>query len=292
MSFFKNIFKSKNSIDNLQKTIHEDKNESNGIDFDINKPVENPKLVELLKEFKLNGNNTTLSNVYEEVAMKAKFLTIVKFSINPTDNGDGTSTFQQSSVMTFFSLTSKDNQNYLPIFTDWNEVYKWKEVTSPKTLIMGFDDVHSIVSNGNKYVGVVINPFGENHVIMIDQINFIKNKKESIEKGYSTQVVKEATQVFLGEPKNYPSEMVNAIKDYLSKNYIIDRVWLRLMTKNNESSLLLVIDSKNDRDFVFKSIIDIAKPYLGNMFLDMIMYNDSNERFVNNVEPFYDRSLK
>lgn len=292
MSFFKNIFKSKNSIDNLQKTIHEDKNESNGIDFDINKPVENPKLVELLKEFKLNGNNTTLSNVYEEVAMKAKFLTIVKFSINPTDNGDGTSTFQQSSVMTFFSLTSKDNQNYLPIFTDWNEVYKWKEVTSPKTLIMGFDDVHSIVSNGNKYVGVVINPFGENHVIMIDQINFIKNKKESIEKGYSTQVVKEATQVFLGEPKNYPSEMVNAIKDYLSKNYIIDRVWLRLMTKNNESSLLLVIDSKNDRDFVFKSIIDIAKPYLGNMFLDMIMYNDSNERFVNNVEPFYNKNLK
>lgn len=292
MSFFKNIFKSKKSIDNLQKIIHEDKNESNGIDFDINKPVENPKIVELLKEFKLNDNNTTLSNVYEEVAMNAKFLTIVEFSADPKDNGNGTSTFHKESLIKFLSLTTKDNLNYLPIFTDWNEVYKWKEVTSPKSLIMRFDDVHAIVSNGNKFIGVVINPFGENHVIMIDQINFIKNKKELIKKGYSTQVIKEDTKVILGEPKNYPTEMVNAIKDYLNRNYIIDRAWLRLMTKNNETSLLLVIDSKNDIDYVVRSLNDVAKPYLGNTFLDMIMYNDSNERFVNNVEPFYNKNLK
>jgi len=284
MSFLKNIFKPKKSNDSSQNSKVHVQNE-----YDINKPIENPKLKELLKELKQEANNEVLSNIYEEVAMNAKFVTVMTLSSDPVDNGDGTSTFQKDSTMRLYTINTEDNQSFFPLFTDWDEVYKWKELVSPKGLIVGFDDISTFVINADKHVGLVINPFGDNFVIDMNQLRFMKERKDSIKNGYVSRVLKEETKIMLGEPKEYPSEMVNALKDYLKNSLICERVWLRLMMVKDEQSYLLVIETNNEREFVIKNLVEVAKPFLKNMYLDLIIYDESNANYVLNVEPFYCR---
>lgn len=284
MSFLKNMFKPKKSNESSQ-----DSKVNVQSDFDINKPIENPKLKELLKEFKQNDNNEVLGNIYEEVAMNAKFVAIMTLSSEPVDNGDGTSTFQEDSTMKLITINTQDNRSFFPLFTDWDEVYKWKELVTPKGLVVGFDDICSFVLNTDIHVGLVINPFGDSFVIDINQLRFMKERKDSIKNGYMSRVLKEETKVMLGEPKEYPTEMVNALKNFLKNNLICERVWLRLMMVKDEQSYLLVIETKNEREFVVKSLVEVAKPFLKNMYLDLIIYDESNASYVINVEPFYSR---
>mgnify|MGYP002511431395 CR=1 FL=1 len=171
------------------------------------------------------------------------------------------------------------------------EIRKWTNCPSNKTAVLGFDNYAEMVlkdDKAEKIEGIAINPFGANYILDRKVIEHIKTKKDVLTKGVAKQKVTKDTQVTLGEPKDYPTEMVEAIKAHLKENAIVKRAWLRLMYKEGEYSYLLVVDFEGDRNNVFGKIADTARPYLGDMYIDMVPFaDDFGSRAVEGVEPFY-----
>lgn len=61
------------------------------------------------------------------------------------------------------------------------------------------------------------------------------------------------------------------------------------MMVKDEQSFLLVIETMNEREFVVKSLVEVVKPFLKNMYLDLIICDESKIGYVENVVPFNSR---
>ncbi|MFT9057762.1 MAG: enhanced serine sensitivity protein SseB [Ethanoligenens sp.] len=290
MGFVSKLFGKKKEPDHVQPDKGCIKENIQPKTIDVNKPVENPKLKELLRQFNQNKTNDIMNDLFKEIATNAHFLSVIMLSEEPKQNENVTATFQKDTIMQFPMLTTQDEQSYYPIFTDWIELGKWQAAKSPKTLILSFDDYASMVLKDENTHGIVINPFSDNMIIDRELIEHLKTRKDIIINGVSKQVVTKDTQVLLGEPKNYPNEMVNAISDYLKDQATVKRVWLRLMQKSDELSFLLVVDFSDDKEKIFRGIADAARPYMNGMYLDIVPYQDGfGKNAVENVKPFYQK---
>lgn len=259
---------------------------------DVNQPVFNPRLKGLLAAARLKRTQEYIKDItnliFEEIATQAHFLSIIELSEEPVANGDGTATFQKDSMMRMPMISTQNEKHFYPIFTDWGEIRKWKNCPSNKTMILDFDNYAEMILKDDKIEGIAINPFGANFILDRKTIEHIKTRKEIITKGVSEQKVTKGTQVTLGEPKDYPTEMVEAIKTYLNGEAAVRRAWLRLMYRSGEYSYLVVVDFEGDRNIVFGKIADAARPHLGNMYIDMVPFaDDFGKRAVEGVEPFY-----
>lgn len=258
---------------------------------DVNRPVENPRLKGLLKQWRQERVDGLLGQVLEEIAIRAHFLSVIELSEEPVPNADGTATFAHDTVMQVPMLTTRDGKHFYPAFTDWGELAKWQGATSPaKTLIMSFDDYVTMVGQSASADGVAINPFGDSLVLDRPLLTHLKSQKDLNTKGVSQQVIAEETQVLLGEPKVYPARMVAAISDYLRQQPTVRRAWLRLMIRDNEQSYLLVADFSGNREVMFGGMANAAGPHLKGMPIDMVPYDEGfSKDAVDSVKPFYER---
>lgn len=259
--------------------------------IDVNKPVVNPRLKGLLCEMKRNQTEYILNLVFEEIAMQAHFLSVISLSEEPVPNENGTATFQKNSTMSLHMLTTQDHKHFYPVFTDWSEIRKWQNCPSQKTLVFSFENYAEMILKDPDISGMVIDPFGSNFVIDRKLAEHLKTKKDIITKGVSEQKIEKETTVCLGEPKIYPTEMIEAVKDHLQKEPAVKTVWMRLMYKGDQYSYLFIIDFEGDRNKIFGEIANVAGSYLNDMYLDMVPFaSDFGHRAVENAEPFYSRS--
>ena len=146
-------------------------------------PVTNPKLKQIMNKLmntkRDDANYNKIKNeMYNEIMYNAKLLAIFRLS---KDDINGTIS---PGTKIAFSLLKILNTNdcVLPVFTDWEELYKWKEQAQNddlKALVLYFDDCVNIVKDG-KEIGISINPFSEN--IFIDENKLIELKKEKDKK--------------------------------------------------------------------------------------------------------------
>ena len=259
---------------------------------DVNQPVFNPRLKGLLAAARLKRTQEYIKDItnliFEEIATQAHFLSVIELSEEPVANEDGTATFRKDSMMRMPMISTQDDKHFYPVFTDWGEIRKWTNCPSNKTMILDFDNYTEMILKDDKIEGIAINPFGANFILDRKTIEHLKTRKDIITKGVSEQKVTKDTQVTLGEPKDYPTEMVEAIKTYLNGETAVRRAWLRLMYRSGEYSYLVVVDFEGDRKNVFGKIADAARPYLGNMYIDMVPFaDDFGKRAVEGVEPFY-----
>ncbi|WMJ22904.1 enhanced serine sensitivity protein SseB [Paludicola sp. MB14-C6] len=263
---------------------------------DVNKPLENPKLKQLFlkrkSELTNDELNAVLNDICEEVAMNAYFLSVIKMENDPIQNGDGTAVFQQDTTISFPMLTTETGASYYPVFIDWEELSKWDEVkgTQPNTLILSFDDYAAMVIDKQNGHGIVVNPFSDNFVIDRDLLIHLRRIKQITQTGHAEMTVEKDTTVHLGEPANYPIDMINAIKKAVKHDKDINTMWLRLMEKDSELSYLVIVGFEGDRKKAFSLISNAASPYLNNMYLDMVPFKDTfGSQAVEGVEPFYQR---
>ena len=257
---------------------------------DINKPLENFRLNVLLKETKENQTETGMNMLFEEIVMNAHFLSVIFLSELPKPNEDGTATFQKNTTMQMPMLSSAGGKHFYPVFTDHAELAKWQKMEKPNTLILTFDDYAAFLEKNEQAEGIVINPFSDNFVLNRKLMAHLKAQKDLRTKGVSRNKITKDTKVMVGEPKEYPTEMMEALQAHMKGVPAIERAWLRLMIKDNVQSFLVVVDFAGNREEIFGQIAAVARPYLKNVYLDMIPYQDGfGKKAVENVEPFYQK---
>ncbi len=156
------------------------------MNIDVNKPVENPELLKLLGEYNSavseEKRNDLLDYIAQEFALHSHLLSVVKIDDNTIVEKNGQKYFKEDSKISFVQFTSEDNHVYFPAFTDWKELRKGDRFKNEyiKTLIMTFDDYYAMVKDSS--AGVVINPFSHNLMFSNGNIQYMKQRKDIVEK--------------------------------------------------------------------------------------------------------------
>ena len=260
------------------------------MDIDVRKPVENPVCKKLLQEWKEKEGRDRAElteAIAKEVAENAKFLAIIDLSRSKIRHEDGKAVFEKDSIISFEMLKGRDSTDYMPVFTDWEELRKDKRYAEGHVdaLIVDFDDIAAVTGSR---AGAVVNPFSHSFVISPENLIHMKKHKEVLERGYSENTVEKDTKVLIGDPVDPPMEMLEAVRKYAKENRDIRSIWLKLMEKEGEKSYLLIVDFDGDRQKIFSGIADAAVPHIRNgLPLDMIPYDDGFGRRASSGEPFY-----
>ncbi len=257
---------------------------------DAGKPLQNFRLKVLLRDMRENRTETGMNMLFEEIVMKARFLSVIALTEQPERREDGTAIIRKDTKIKIPMITSQSGGNFYPVFTDHEELAKWEQMVKPDTLVLSFDEYTALVLENEKAMGIVINPFSDNFVLDRKMLVHLKTQKNLRVKGVSQSRITKDTKVMVGEPKEYPAAMAEAMREHMRKVPAVKRAWLRLMVRDNVQSFLVIVEFEGNRDEIFGGIAAVARPYLQDMYLDMIPFGEGfGERAVEGVEPFYRR---
>ncbi|RDW16452.1 hypothetical protein CWR48_16340 [Oceanobacillus arenosus] len=251
--------------------------------FDINKPVTNPKLIEIIDRLKTNYVEENEHEFFKEL-LSANFLAPVVIEPIP-ENKDGKTVLKEGTKINFIAINNEKGENFFPAFTDWNELRKWSDKIDIQTFILTFKDYEEMIfrKENDTWVGFVINPYGEDIVINREKMRVVNNNDAKIEKDES---------VIIGIPKEYPNEMVNSLKEYFSKVNSVKSAYILLMIRNQgEKSYLMVIDTDNNPNKVFEKVTNVATKYLKvDEKIDFVTLSDSfGKDAIVGQQPFYQK---
>lgn len=110
-------------------------------------------------------------------------------------------------------------------------------------------------------------------------------------------VVQKATQVLIGQPKDYPKEMVEALSRLYARSPVVKRAWVAFYhnpERDPEGGLLIALDVSDAKDMdrisgetgiVIESVPKQQK------FTDLIRYENSGvAEYFTDQKPFYQKS--
>lgn len=246
--------------------------------MDINIPVENPELMMKMHNYMSSQSEDDEKTLFEAI-LKANFLGPVSLE-NWKDCFSGKQVLDQDVKLELLSIKDDKNNIYLPTFTDWNEINKWRNDDKLKTIILTFEDYAKVFRNNCEMVGLAINPYGENLIIHKEQIECIVNSR----KLRGGEIVK------IGVPEKYPFEMSKEYEEFFTTQRCVKEAYLLLMVReNNQQNYLMVIDTDEDVDIIHPKLAKIATKHLKkNEVIDFIT---KNKKFGNLViqgqSPFY-----
>lgn len=193
-------------------------------------------------------------------------------------------------------LENDKREKYCPVFTNETELSKYGQQKSG-ILKQGFINVAKTVLKPNSEIsGIVVNPFGISLTLDSKLLESICNPviNDPTPRAYK---IEKGTKVMIGEPKTYPTKMVEIIKAVLNNHKCINNAWLRLMVRpGNEMSYLIIIDSE-DEDLVhlFSDLAQLCEPHSDKVPLDFIKFK-KNSAFdtaaVKDAKPFFSRRKK
>lgn len=98
------------------------KSKGDSIMVDVNIPVTNSHLKELLHQLNVEHTADAQNLALEEIALQAHFLSVVIFSALPKGNGSDIITLKENTTLQLPMLTAEDNRTFYPVFTDWEEL--------------------------------------------------------------------------------------------------------------------------------------------------------------------------
>lgn len=255
--------------------------------MNVQEPITNPTLMEAIRAMRANENQKTINAMVNEV-MNARFLAPVMMEGEETFDESGTMTLKKDTKMSFYTLQTQQKERYLMAFTDWEQLHLWKQGENIKAVVMGFDDYAALIlQEGSALAGFVINGFRENIPFPSALVRSLKEQKEIMEKGHCEHVMGAGETIKLGEPKEYPHAMIEALIAHMEKQEAIHAAYLRLMMRGKETSWLVAVDHDGDRKTVFAGIAEAARPYLNGMFIDFIEPDALGQDTFQDVEPFY-----
>lgn len=241
--------------------------------------INNKELINSINVMKEEKTLEAQNKVITEV-LKAKFLCPVILESAP--KGGGRIDINKDTKIQFSIIKTTDGKNYLIAFTSDEEVHKWQTNKVQQSIIYTFEDYAMIATNNENLEGFIIDPKGCNLVFTKEMI---KEIKASITR---ESVVEKDTQVELGIPKDYPTELVDKLKDLFANISDIKRAYLQLMVKDEAMSYLVLVDADGKEKEHFNTIASAAIPFLKGMPLNLAPLNtEFGQKAIENFEPFY-----
>ncbi len=266
---------------------------------EINIPITNPKLQHaIIRFFQAMYSKTydeekkpflqSLENRMLGEVIRAKYLLPMQLrEQEPSPEEQGVRTLKEGTTIQFAVLGAEDDTAWLPAFTDWPEFEKAYDKNVWSSNVVTYDDLIALSENMS---GIVINCKGvplqlnDNNKKMIE--DYRKERDNPRTDSVDKVTVQKDTKIWLGEPKEYPENMIEAVKAYMRTQKPIRKAYLQLMIAHAEQSFLLIVDADTDQETLFNGIAAAANPHLNGMVLHLASIGDWAEH-IKSVEPFY-----
>ena len=170
------------------------------------------------------------------------------------------------------------------------ELAKWGIPSNMDILTLNFDNYVEIILENENIEGLVINPFSASFILSRGWLKELKDMKKERLKVNEVRI-EANSKILIDEPKCYPTMMMEERKNCCNSLGNINKAWLLEMMTEKDKSWLLILDFEGDKNYIFSKISQAARNYLGNMYLDMLPYEDDFARnSVQNHKAFYTKN--
>lgn len=251
--------------------------------------IKNPELLDAIEKMQTDGSKENIDAMINEI-IKAKLILPAK--ITPTTQAkteNGRTVMQQANQVQFRLLKNGNGEMFFGVFTDVEEMYKWEDTKSSSKVVTDFDSLASMVMDEKSNVGgFVVNAFGKSVTFPKPMVMTIKQQRDYLRMKNNT--IESGTKIQLGEPDEYPIDLMAALINHFSTEETVNAAYLRMIKKEDgQKSYFIVVDFYGDMQETFDYINKIAKPYLDDEIeLTMMPYSMEFARnAVNGIEPFY-----
>lgn len=251
--------------------------------------IKNPELLKAIEAMQNDGCKENIDAMINEV-IKAKLILPAK--VTPTTQAkteNGRTVMQQVNQVQFRLLKNGNGEMFFGTFTDIEEMYKWEDTKSASKVVTDFDSLASMVMDKKSNVGgFVINAFGKSVTFPKPMVMSIKQQRDYMRMKNNT--IESGTKIQLGEPDEYPIDLMAALINHFSTEETVNAAYLRMIKKEDgQKSYFIVVDFYGDMQETFDYINKVAKPYLDDEIeLTMMPYSMEFARnAVNGIEPFY-----
>lgn len=257
-------------------------------------PITNPALVQAMEAMKQERNPQTESAFVNNLKagrflVPADIDTVQAAQANP----DGTVELKDQQQIKFVLFSSAEGQKYFPLFTDASEVAKWPEKDKHKLAAITFVDLcHFFKREQNRpqdIEGIVVNPYAQNIMVPVDTMMKILN----------TESLAPGTKIQIGDLKEKPQELLDALEAHMTNVDDIQKAFLRVMKREDKPNpnLLLVLDidvqALGDAGVksLFDAVAEVAKPHLHGMELAIVpASNNFGVAALRDAVPFYEKA--
>lgn len=123
---------------------------------DLNKPVENPALVQALERVAGDDSDDAKDALVRELQRANYLAAIIADEMKTTSPEPGMTTIKAGSVIKFVTC-EKDGQHFLPLFSDWAAIRAYTD-QNVSTLVLPASEAWSFALDDDAYQGIVINP--------------------------------------------------------------------------------------------------------------------------------------
>ena len=251
--------------------------------------IKNPKLVETIEKMQADGSKENIDAMITEV-VKARFILPANVKQIPNAHTQNGQTVMGQSTQVQFRLleNNQTKQKFFGVFTDIDEMNKWNGTVGSHKVVTDFDSLAGMVMDPKSNTeGFVINAFGKSvtfpkpMVISIkQQFDYMRREKNTIANG---------AQVKVGEPEEYPIDLMAALINHLSTEPQVNAAFLRMIEQDGKKGYFIVVDFIGDMNSTFEGIADVAKPYIDDD--DALTLMPFTMEFARNavkgIEPFY-----
>lgn len=248
----------------------------------------NPDLKEAIVTMQEDNSKENVDKMITEV-VKAKFILPAK--VVPTTQAvteNGQTVMKQATQVQFRLLENQKKEKFFGLFTDTEELFKWKDTQNAQKVVTDFDSISQMVMDPHSgVVGFVINPFGKSVTFPKPMIISIKQQKDF--NTLNKDLFKPGEQIKIGEPKDYPIDLMATLINHFSAEPNVNVAFLRMMEHSDKKSFLVVVDFIGDMKKIFDAIKETAQPYLTED-VDLVVMPvtmDLARNAINGVEPFY-----
>ncbi len=199
----------------------------------------------------------------------------------------GKTTFRQGDRIQFAVLEGEEDSTWLPVFTDWFEFEKMYDKELWSSNVATYEDLLALSGD---MAGIILNPGGLGLRLDLGNIASIEKYRKERTNASSSSVtnenVPEDRNVLLGEPREYPMQMIEAIQAYMKTQKNIKKAYVRQKLREDGQSYLIVVDAEGQKEAIFSGIADAAAPHLNEMSFEIIEIDDWTEA-MEEIKPFY-----
>lgn len=253
--------------------------------------IKNPELLEAIEVMQADGSPENINKMISKV-VNAKFILPAMLKHVPqAKTQNGKTVMSNATQVQFRLLENNKKERFFGAFTDTDEMFKWNGNEKSAKIVTDFDSLAAMVMDPHANVlGFVINPFGKSVTFPKNMVMSIKQQRDYMR--MEGNKINSGSNVKVGEPKEYPIDLMAALINHFSTEPNVNAAYLRLIEQDGQMSYFVVVDFYGDMEETFKGISDIAKPYLDEEFqLSMMPYSmEFAKNAVKGIEPFYKKA--
>ena len=243
--------------------------------------ITNPELKEAIEAMQAEGSKQNIDNMINKV-IEAKFILPARVTQIPSaSTTNGRTVMNNQTQVQFRLLENTKKEKFFGVFTDIEELYRWKGNEEAQKVVTDFDSIaHMVMDPKSNVLGFVINPFGKS-------VTFPKNMVISIKQ--QRDYMRMENNTLKNGPKEYPIDMMAALINHFSTEPGVNAAFLRMIEQDGQLSYFIVVDFVGNTQQVFESISEVAQPYLDDEIqLSMMPFSMEFARnAVKGIEPFY-----